>query len=406
MTDQLSADLASLKIDRSGPPRRSRGMVALLLVATLGTVGWAAQRYARPYLEAQVWKTEVAVTEIGSISPAQAAVDLTATGYVVPQVTARVGAKVIARIEKTGLREGQAVKKNELLFELDGSTEEGAIAATRARSFASGARVATVKAQRAELELEVKRQRRLLESGAVAKSVVDDLDARIASLDAQIKAAEAETYAANAEVDSQKTVLKSLKIFSPIDGVIVSKPAAIGDVTQPGIPLAEIVDMSSLLVEADVSEGRLSLVKPGGPCEIALDALPEERFAGVVVEIGPRLNRAKATAMVKVRFDKPPVALRPEMSARVSFRQKPLDEAALREAPKKVVPASAVIERAGAKAVYVIEGGKVKLVPVVLGETTAGGFVVLEGPAPGTRVVKDPPATLSDGMAVKEKSAS
>jgi multidrug efflux pump subunit AcrA (membrane-fusion protein) len=167
----------------------------------------------------------------------------------------------------------------------------------------------------------------------------------------------------------------------------------------------ELADFTSLLVEADVSEGRLAVVKAGGPCEIVLDAIPSERFQGEVVEVGPRLNRSKATATVKVRFKAPPAELRPEMSARVSFLQKPLDEAQLKETAKNVVPAAAVVERAGGKAVYVLDAGKVKLVPVTLGEALGSGFVLKEGPAPGTRVVKDPPRDLADGQSVKEKTS-
>jgi hypothetical protein len=53
----------------------------------------------------------------------------------------------------------------------------------------------------------------------------------------------------------------------------------------------------------------------------------------------------------------------------------------------------------------VLEGGKVKLVPVSVGEAMGTGFILKEGPTPGTRLVKDPPATLVDGQPVKEKSS-
>jgi HlyD family secretion protein len=211
--------------------------------------------------------------------------------------------------------------------------------------------------------------------------------------------------ASSADSESAKVQLTHLKILAPIDGTVMTKPAAIGDVTNPGIPLLELADFTSLLVEVDVSEGRLAVVKSGGPCEIVLDAIPSERFQGEVVEVGPRLNRSKATATVKVRFKAPPTELRPEMSARVSFLQKPLDEAQLKETAKNVVPAAAVVERAGSKVVYVLEAGKVKLVPVTVGEALGSGFVLKDGPAPGTRVVKDPPKDLADGQSVKEKTS-
>ena len=75
-----------------------------------------------------------------------------------------------------------------------------------------------------------------------------------------------------------------------------SRPRS-GDVVGPALRRwSRSPTSASLLVETDVPEGRLHLVKKGGPCEIVLDAYPDKRFRGEVVEVSPRLNRAKATA--------------------------------------------------------------------------------------------------------------
>jgi RND family efflux transporter MFP subunit len=405
MNDRLSADLASLRIDRSGPPPPNPLLRGLLVVAIVGTLGVAAVKIGQPWAEAQVFKVEVAVTEVTSISPSQAQVDLTATGYVVPQVTAKVGAKVVGRITKADLREGQTVKAQQVIFELDAADQAAAVASARARVASAVARVATARAQRAEVAADFARQKHLAESGAATRALVEDLERKVASLDAQIKAAEAEVLAAEAEEHALATGLRNLTVVAPIAGVIMTKPAAVGDIASPGTPLLELADFSSLLIEADVPEGRLALAKLGGACEVALDALPDQRFRGTVVEVGPRLNRAKATGTVKVKIEGAPPELRPEMSARVSFLAKPLDAAALKAPPKIVVPQGAVIERDGGKAVWVVDGGKVKLTSVVLGEAFGAGYVVKQGPPAGTRVVKDPPKELSDGKAVKEKTS-
>src|SRR5262249_29623559 len=113
----------------------------------------------------------------------------------------------------------------------------------------------------------------------------------------------------------------------------------------------------------------------------------------------------KASGTVKVRIVDDAEGVLPEMAARVSFLQKPLDPAEMKEAPKKVIPAAAVVERGGAKVAFVIEGGKVRMVPLVLGATLGAGYEVKEGPTPGTRVIKNPPATLADGQAIKEKGS-
>jgi RND family efflux transporter MFP subunit len=405
MNDRLSADLDSLRIDRSGPRPPNKALRVVVAIAVVGAIGFGSLTVGKPWVEAQVFKLEVTVTEVASISPLAASVDLTATGYVIPQITAKVGAKVVGRITKSDLREGQSVKAGEVLFELDPSDQAAAVASARARVAAAHARVLTAKAQRAEVDADYKRQKQLAESGATARAGVDDLGRKVASLDAQIKAAEAEVLAAEAETASLATGLKNLVVASPIDGVVMTKPAALGDIASPGVPLVELADFGSLMIEADVPEARLSLAKPGGPCEVAFDALPDKRFRASVVEVGPRLNRSKATGTVKVKLEEPPGELRPEMSARVSFLAKRADDKALAAAPKIIVPRAAVVERSGGKAVFVVDGGKVKLTPVVLGESFGTGFVLKEGPPPGTRLVKDPPKELTDGKAIKEKTS-
>ncbi len=405
MNDNLAADLASLRIDRSkkGPDRRLRTFFGALL--GLGAVG-AGVVVVKPYIESRLFKTEVAVTEIISVSPAQADVELTATGYVVPQSTAKVAAKLVGRIRQVNVKEGARVKVGDVLFELEPDDENAAIAAAQARATATTARVATARANNAELELDYQRQKKLAESGAATRAEVDTLAARLKALASQISVAEAESRASVAAVTSLAISAKNLHILAPIDGTAMSKPASVGEVASPAGLLVELADFATLLVEVDVPEGRLGKVKPEAPCEIVLDAFASERFQGQVVDVGPRLNRAKATAVVKVRFLAPPTTLRPEMSARVSFLQKALDEAKLKEPEKLIVPASALVERNGGKAVWVLVDGTIRLTPVKVGEAFGVGFILEAGPAPKTRVVKDPRSDLSDGLAVKEKGAT
>ncbi len=94
----------------------------------------------------------------------------------------------------------------------------------------------------------------------------------------------------------------------------------------------------------------------------------------------------------------------PEMAARVSLLQKALDPDQMKEPPKKVLPASAITERNGGKVAFLVENGKTHMIPVVLGaQMGTDAYELKEGPAPGTRVVKDPGPMLSDGQSVKEK---
>jgi len=408
MDDRLTSDLASLRIDRQPAVRSGGGAGRVLrwvaVLAVLGGVGLAVWRYAVPSLESKVFKTEVSVTEVALVSPAQAQVQLTSTGYVVPQVQVDLSSKLVGRVQTANVREGSVVKTGQVLFELDASDQRVAVASAQAKVAAASARTATARAQLAEIVQQRDRERRLAESGAVSQATADDLAARVKSLEEQVRAADADVAAAQAEVAALATNLGNTTIRSPIDGTVTTKPLLTGDVVSPGTSMAHIADFSSIVVETDVPEGRLARVKKGGPCEIVLDAYPEKRWRGEVVEVSPQLNRAKASATVKVRFLDRDDTVLPEMAARVSFLDQPLDQAQLKEPPKKILPGSAITERAGAKVVFVVDGGKVRMVPVTLGKPFGDGFELAAGPEPGTKLVSQPSETLADGQAIKERS--
>src|SRR5947208_1094597 len=103
MADPVSADLASLRIER-GPRRRptkggdpeARTRWPLGLLVGVIVVG-AAIYFAYPKVEAQLFKAEVSATHIAMISPLAADVSLTASGYVIPQTVSKVGAKLTGR---------------------------------------------------------------------------------------------------------------------------------------------------------------------------------------------------------------------------------------------------------------------------------------------------------------------
>src|SRR6185503_3919636 len=144
-------------------------------------------------------------------------------------------------------------------------------------------------------------------------------------------------------------------------------------------------------------------------CEIVLDAFPEKRHRGAVKEIGRRINRAKATVPVKIRFVDAVGApgdgkqqILPEMAARVSFLSKDLDPKSLDVPPKLVVPGNAVVQRDGRDVVFVFDDGDLRLTPVKLGAPFAGGRELETKLPAGTKVVLDPSSDLKDGQSVKE----
>jgi HlyD family secretion protein len=195
-------------------------------------------------------------------------------------------------------------------------------------------------------------------------------------------------------------------IRAPFDGVIVSKAANVGDMVTPFSSAVDskgavvsMADMSTLEVEADVSESSLAKVSVGQPCDITLDALPDTRFRGRISRMVPTVDRAKATVMTKVQFDTIDPRILPDMSAKVSFLTQEVtadDQRAL-----LAVQPDALAARDAATVLFVIRDGKVAEVPVVRG-AKLGDLVAITGPVQtGEKVVLKPAPDLKPGTLVR-----
>ena len=152
-------------------------------------------------------------------------------------------------------------------------------------------------------------------------------------------------------------------IRAPFDGVVLTKNANVGDTITPFSSALDtkgavvtMADMSTLEVEADVSEANLQKVKVGQPCEIELDAVPDVRFPGSVSRMVPTVDRSKATVMTKISFRSLTRAA-PDMSAKVAFlsEEVPPDQRTARPA---VNPAAVPAD--GRSMVFVLRGDKVR----------------------------------------------
>lgn len=426
MPDQLSSQLASLRINREAPAPVRRPWRWLIGVAALAAAAYGIYAHALPRLEGEIFKTSVSFTEVASVSPAEASVQLTSAGYVVPQRVSRVAPKVPGKVAQVHVAQGQHVEPGQVLLTLDPADDYASLEAAKSRVLAVRARAASARATAATLQAELAegrqqaaRQERLAREGVAALGTAEDLAARVTSLERRAAAAQAEAAAAEAEaraqaseVQAMDTRLENLVLRSPISGTVVTKPPQAGEVVSPQPPgvsvdmgSVEIADFDTLMVETDVPEQRLHMIAVGSPAEIVLDAFPSRRYRGKTEEITPQVNRSKATVIVRVAFVDDKAGVLPDMAARVSFLTKPLDPEALKQPPKIIVPASAVADRGGGKVVFVVQDDVVRMMPVKLGPSFGRGFELLDGPRPGTRLVAEPPETLSDGQRVKEKES-
>lgn len=348
----------------------------------------------------------VRVVNATKMYPAQTFTVLNASGYVVAQRKAAVASKVTGRLVSITVEEGSRVKKGEILARLENKDVLASRAQADANLKASRYNLDQARAELHDAMLDYTRNKELVKKGYVAQTDYDSAEARYRKAVAAVAGAESVIKANEAILRAAEVALGYTHIRAPFDAVVLTKDADVGDIVTPigaaanvQAAVVTIADMNSLQVETDVSESNIELIKPGQPCEIELDALPDSRFRGVVHMIVPTADRSKATVMVKVRFiDKDPRIL-PEMSARVAFLEHPVGQG--EEKPLIAVSSDTLVGRKGAEGVFVVKGDRAVKTAVKTGRHFDSVVEILEGLVPGERVIVKPPHRLRDGDRVK-----
>jgi HlyD family secretion protein len=398
MNEKNNMDLSSLKIDRredpqfSTGPRWTRKVVTAAVVIVLLVGGFFL---LQPLLFPGI---EVQLATASFTSPAQANAVLTASGYVVARRKAAVASKGTGQLVYLGVQEGDTVKKGQVIARL--ADDDVVATLNRAKE---NFRMAEADLKDAKQSLE--RQKVLLERQLVAQADFDAAEARYKRVVASIAASRAAVKEAQAAVDYTR-------IVAPFDGTVLSKNADVGEIVAPlagavssRAAVVTIADMSSLEVEADVSEANIPRVFPNQPCEIALDAYPEHHYPAYVEKVVPTADRAKATVMVKIRFKSYDRRVLPEMSAKILFLPAGSTDSAAMTKPVLGVPATAVAERSGRQVVFQVREGKAVEVPVVAGRSMGSLVEIKEGLKAGDRVIAKADEKIRSGtkIAVKAK---
>jgi RND family efflux transporter MFP subunit len=397
-------ELSRLKIDKSRAPRaRGKSRKPLYWTSAVLLLFIMALLYSKGVFSAA---QQVEVGTIALVYPSQTFTLLNASGYVVAQRKAAVASKITGRLASLTVEEGSRVKKGQVIARIE--NDDLAAAKRQAAANVDVARF-TLDQTRAELndaKHAYEREKTLLAQEFTTRASYDAAEARYKKAVAGIAGGEAAVKAAAAALNSAEASLEYTYIRAPFDAVVLTKNADVGDIVTPLGAAANakasavtIADMSSLMVEADVSESNLERVKTGQPCEIQLDAIPESRFRGTVHMIVPTADRSKATVMVKVRFVDKDSRVLPEMSAKVAFLSRETDPGD--EKPRTAVTQKALAEHGKKTRVFLIAGNRVTETPVTTGARLGDMVEITSGAKAGQKVVINPPPKLSSGAKIK-----
>jgi RND family efflux transporter MFP subunit len=350
----------------------------------------------------------VSVYRVGYTSNSNSSALLTASGYVVAQRQAAVSSKATGRLVFLGVEEGDRVKEGEILARVESEDVEAELSIARANLDVARGALATTGARLKEARLKYDRVSDLLSRKLVSQSEFDGVEAAMNVAAAQHDQADAGIAAAQAAVRAAEVAVENTRIRAPFDGTVLTKEADIGEMVAPfgsaqsaRGAVVTLADMSSLEVEADVSESNIQRVTVGYPVQIVLDAFPGTRYRGRVKKIVPTADRARATVLTKVKFLDIDLKVLPEMSANVTFLDSDSGEAD--STPELAVPAGALVETAAGTVIFTVVDELARRNQVELGDFRGTLRVVRTGLREGDRVILNPPADLANGDAVEIK---
>ncbi len=334
--------------------RKKFALIAGVVVVLLAIVGFSVQQSRKGVIAVQTGK--VIREDLTSV--------VTASGEIKPKVYVNVGANAMGKITHLYVKEGDVVKKGQVLATLDSIQSAADVAAMQSTLNASktdalaaqaavNTAVADLNQSEAEYErakLDYERNKALYEQQLIAKSDFDTKKAAFATSTAQVEQAKAKLAQAKANNDSAEVhisqsaatlrrvsdVLSKTEYQAPFDGVITNLPVREGETVvmgiqnAPGSTLMTIADTSIITAEVKVDESDIVNVQTGQLAEVTVDAFPNQKFKGVVSEIGRNavlrstgVSTAQTTTSgqeakdfkVVVALQNPPANLLPGLSA-------------------------------------------------------------------------------------------
>ena len=388
--DSKNADLSSLKIDRSDNKEnknKSKYFIYAIVVIIVIVAGYFV---VGSFTKSAI---EVKLTTVMKQSPAKSNAVLTASGYVVAQREASVSSKGTGVLEYLGVVEGDKVKRGQIIARLDDRDIEAQLDEAKSN-------LQFYKAQVKEVENNYNREKELFERGLSSQQSLDQAEANYKTLLANINIAEARIRAA-------EVALENMIIRAPFDGTVLTKNAEVGEIVAPfgasttsRAAVVTIADMTSLMVETDVSESNIEKIKQDSDCEIVLDAYPDKSYQGFVFKIVPTADRSKATVLVKVGFKNYDSRVLPEMSAKVSFLSEK-KEGEENQLPVLTIPLSAVDELNGKKIVYIVKDDKAFQKEISTGRLLGSYVEIISGLNEGDEIIDNLDENIKEGIQVK-----
>lgn len=379
---------------RSAGPARWRIVLPGVAVLAVVAGGWllagrtgGIDAPAAAGAAAPVPTLELAATDVVTAERRVLARRLPISGSLTPLVQSQIKSRVAGEVLEVMHREGEAVRRGEVLLRIDTRSQEAQVASQQA----------ALDKARADLgiaTLNFHNSERLLAKKFIAQNVLDTARSVRDAAAASVKLAEAQLRLA-------EIALADAVVRAPFDAVVARRFAEPGEKVSSDSALLELVDLSRLELQAAAPAAETPAIAPGQLAEVRVDGFGERVFQARVERINPVTEQGSRQILLYLSIDNADRALRGGMFAQGELVIE-------RSAPVLAVPAAAVSSEAGIDYAWAIENGVLVRKQLTLGPARgANGLVeVREGLNAGATLLAVAIEALESGQPVTVTGAS
>lgn len=250
-------------------------VVLLIVLSKMGAIG---NKDEGKEVETAVVK-EITLTETVS-----------ATGKVQPEVEVKISSEVSGEIIELPVKEGQAIKRGDLLVRINPDLYESGVSRSSAAMSTAKAGLSQAEAQLKEAKANYDRNKKLFDKGVISKSEWDKIVSAYEVAQASKQSAYFNVQSAGATVTEAKDNLNRTTIYSPVDGTISKLDAELGERVvgtqqMTGTEILRVANLNNMEVEVDVNENDIVKIEIGDEANIEVDAYLKKQFKGVVTSI-------------------------------------------------------------------------------------------------------------------------
>lgn len=303
-------------------------------------------------------------------------------GTIVSDERVEISSRLAAYVGAIRVREGERIRRGQVLVQLDARDQEAAVQQAQAQRAASAAALQETERTLADTQT------------LFAGGVVTNAARRKAQLARDT--AEQSLRAQNAAVSAAQAQLRYTEIVSPVDGVVTTRSARVGDLVTPGLPLLVVESDTALLFETAVAESQVKNISVGDHAQVSIDATGRS-FGATVLRVVPSGDAVTRRFTVKLQLDDA-AGLSPGLFGRSRFK--------VGESDGLRVPDAVLAQRGGLTGVFVVaEGGGLNFRWVRTGRHEDGQTEITAGLKAGETVLAQVPDDVRDGDRMKPRQS-